>query len=878
MSLQARILVLLASLFILAGVSGAGAAKRIALVIGNADYKHLPPLRTPHGDADKVAELLRAANFEVFIGKDLGKLALEKSIRQFLGAMEKDGVSLLYYSGHAVQVAGHNHIIPVSARVESTYDLDVETMNLSHILKYMRENSRVRLVFLDACRDNPFKSKNLFQSAPLSRSANSSGDGLAAISGGAGTLIAFSTEPGAIALDGKGGLSPFTRAFVSHARAPAIDIRRVLSRVRRDVLASTAGQQIPWENSSLIDDFFLFAPKPAPIVEPIHKVTVTAGREMVDVGLPEPVTSDGGKPRVVFDKLPDAGSLYAGDEPVKVGEQYQLAAVRGLRYAPGNAAAGGVHLAPYRVVDAWGNSASGAIVFAISQTGDAPRAVTPAAKPAQRSILSDALVTALRDKADKLPPIFAGVGAQPLQLTVPDDAAKACHHCLKLAAAPSAGQLQLSDRTLSIGDRIDIGALSQLAYGVSVAPKEKQSIELHVLDRLGEELGTVKLSTDVKLHPCDLAAGEPLDLQGVGDGVLANEIQPGTARAICLAASADHPAVPRFIFQYARAEYAAGNADKARQLFELAAKQGHIRAYHKLGKMYEYGAGVDVDLSLAAAYFEKAAVKGDPYGLHSLGKLMFYGRGVKVDREEGLAKMLQAAEMGHTFAMNELGAIFRRGDNVKKNANRAVTYFSASTLRNDIYGFNNLALVFLNGDGVPKDYEKALTLFVRAHRGGHPRAANNIGRMYYNGWGTEKNIGLAASWYEIAAWRGSGHAANNRAWIAYKGEAGPPDRAAAALYYGLAVVLDQHGSAEIARRAYSEISGPEKLRAIQQFLKSEGAYSGAIDGQIGPMTLSGLAKINQPASQLARSGDIDGALISLARQKWLKGRPRFDLL
>jgi TPR repeat protein len=873
----ARFLAIAILAFSVVGTTQGAAAKRVALIIGNAAYEHLPPLRTPPADAQKIAETLRAADFEVFVETDLDKRRLEKVVRRFLGAMEPDGVSLLYYSGHAVQVGGHNHIIPVSARVESPYDLDMETMNVSHVIQYMRENSRVRLIFLDACRDNPFKGTRIFADKPLTRSGGRPDGGLASIQGGAGTLIAFSTEPGSIALDGKGGLSPFTRAFAKHATTPAIDIRRVLSRVRRDVMEATSGQQIPWENSSLIDDFFLVDRKPAPLVQRLHKVTVDPARNMVDVRLPAPVAAEGGELALIFDDLPKAGRLMLGERPVQAGERYPISAVQSLRFSGAGIGSGQVELAAYRVLDTWGNEASGTIALAISPQVPGETSQTrrgEAAVRRERTQPERAIFAALKTAAPAITSIYAGVGPQPLGAALGKTAAgAACAHCIKVAAAPSAGLLRIGERILGRGDRFGASDLDRLAFSLAREPGGDNTFTLEVVDGQGTSVGAVDLKAEAKLHPCDEFAGEPLDLQGVAPGVLSNDIDVAKASAHCLAASADFPHVARFLFQYGRAQYAGGHSAKAREVFQLAANAGHIRAWHKLGKIAEYGAIGAVDLTKAAQHFEKAATKGDPYGLYSLGKLIFYGRGVEMNRQKGLAMMLQGAEMGHTFAMNELGAIFRRGDEVKQDLARAVTYFSASTVREDIYGFNNLALVFLNGDGVPKDYKRALTLFLEAERGGHPDATNNIGRMYFNGWGVARNVELAASWYEKAAWRGSAHGANNRAWIAIKGANGAADPALAARYWALAIVLGRRETTEAALSALRRLPEVATTTAIQQMLKERGLYAGAIDGKAGAGTANGLAQALKRVP-----ADSHRQLIELTRQKWIGSRPRFDLL
>ena len=484
-----------------------------------------------------------------------------------------------------------------------------------------------------------------------------------------------------------------------------------------------------------------------------------------------------------------------------------------------------------------------------------------------------AVFAALKTAAPGITSIYAGVGPQPLGVTLGKAASDApCAHCIKLAEAPGAGLLRIGERVLGRGDRFGTADLDRLAYSLAREPGGDNTFTLEVVDRQGASVGTVDLTAEARLHPCDEFAGEPLDLQGVAPGVLSNDIDVAAASAHCLAASADFPHVPRFLFQFGRAQYAGGHSEKARELFQLAANAGHIRAWHKLGKIAEYGAIGPVDLAKAAQNFETAATKGDPYGLYSLGKLAFYGRGIAMDRQKGLAMMLQGAEMGHTFAMNELGAIFRRGDEVKRDMARAVTYFSASTVREDIYGFNNLALVFLNGDGVPKDYKRALTLFLKAERGGHPDAANNIGRMYFNGWGVARNVELAASWYEKAAWRGSGHGANNRAWIAIKNADGAePD--VAARYWALAVVLGRRETTEAALSALGRLPEVAITTAIQQMLKERNLYAGPIDGKAGAGTARGLA---QALGQVPT--DSWQQLIELTRQKWIGSRPRFDLL
>jgi hypothetical protein len=163
-------------------------------------------------------------------------------------------MALLFYAGHGVQVNGNNYMAPVDARLTSYNDLDFEAMPMDLILSAMERTTKVNLIFLDACRDSPF-SQNLARS--MGTRSGGAGRGLARLGTGVGTLIAFATQPGNVALDGVGRNSPFTTALLRHLGTPGQDITRDLVDVRRDVLEATGGKQVPWDNSSLTGEVVL---------------------------------------------------------------------------------------------------------------------------------------------------------------------------------------------------------------------------------------------------------------------------------------------------------------------------------------------------------------------------------------------------------------------------------------------------------------------------------------------------------------------------------------------------------------------------------------------------------------------------------------------
>lgn len=258
--------------------------KRIALVIGNSDYKHTSPLTNPKNDAVVMAKVLRGLNFEVIESLDLSQNDMKRAVKAFAQKLELGGrgtVGLFYYAGHGVQVNGVNYLIPVNAKISSPVDVEIESLDLEVVTNAMNvAGNGFNVVILDACRDNPFKSNT----RSLSR-------GLARINAPKGSLIAYATSPGDVAADGAGDNSPYTAALIKSMQVPGLTIERVFKEVRLEVHELTKETQTPWESSSLTGDFY-FLPKGD---EPVEKVEVVAKpkieEEVVEEGVePEPVS------------------------------------------------------------------------------------------------------------------------------------------------------------------------------------------------------------------------------------------------------------------------------------------------------------------------------------------------------------------------------------------------------------------------------------------------------------------------------------------------------------------------------------------------------------------------------------------------------------
>jgi uncharacterized caspase-like protein len=239
----------------------AQADKRVALVIGNSAYKSAPKLANPVGDAALIGGMLKKAGFDtVDVRQDLNAPEMRKALREF-GARTRDAdVAIVYYAGHGLEVDGTNYLIPIDAALETDTDVYDEALPIDRVLVSIESAKQLRLVILDACRDNPF-SKTMKRTV----ASRAIGRGLAKVEPTSpNTMIAFAAKAGSTASDGDTRNSPFATALVEHLPKPGLDLRKAFGFVRDDVLRSTANKQEPFVYGSLGgDDVPLVPAKPA---------------------------------------------------------------------------------------------------------------------------------------------------------------------------------------------------------------------------------------------------------------------------------------------------------------------------------------------------------------------------------------------------------------------------------------------------------------------------------------------------------------------------------------------------------------------------------------------------------------------------------------
>jgi hypothetical protein len=247
--------------------AAANLERRVALIIGNSSYQEAASLKNTVNDAVAVSNVFRSLGFSVITRTNIGRREFENAIRAFQDQAEKADLAVIYYAGHAVEMSGMNYLIPTDAKVSVESDLKTQAVPMDTILSAIEGAHQLRLIFLDACRDNPFASLSSPASGTRSIVLATEPPRSIAVDRGLArievklpnTLIVYAAKAGQVASDGDGDHGPFAAALIKHLGTPNLDIRIVLGRVRDDVLRSTSGRQEPYIYGSLGGETFALA-------------------------------------------------------------------------------------------------------------------------------------------------------------------------------------------------------------------------------------------------------------------------------------------------------------------------------------------------------------------------------------------------------------------------------------------------------------------------------------------------------------------------------------------------------------------------------------------------------------------------------------------
>jgi len=612
MRLAMRIACLMVFATILA--SSSQAARRVALVIGNAAYQHTEPLANPSNDAADLAATLGKLGFEVVVGKDLDKRSMERSIREFGVRIEGAEVALFFYAGHGIQISGQNYLMPIDARLAGERDVDFETIPLHLILKQMQLEAKAAIILLDACRNNPLATnlaRNMGVRAP------SIGQGLAEMRAGIGTLIGFSTEPGSVALDGKGRNSPYAEALLKHMPAAGRDASAVLIEVRNEVLKATNGKQVPWEHTSLTGQVFFSTSAPPP--QPQATLPAALGRPGVD-----------------YDKEIELSFWNA----VKDQKSPALLQTYLDRYP------GGYFATVARVMIEQIGKEQAAAAQAVAREAEARQAEAARAKAqtkqadeqrkADQARLSDELAKA-RSEAERAREDMRAADAER------QAALKAAEDARKAEAAARAEQSKLAK---AAADAAVAAKKAELPAGRSGAAAAALSLVAPPATRE---------KTDAPVHACDRLAGDPGDSRRKAAGPEDLEkIDLKAAEKACQSAFEKFPDVVRFQYQLGRVHDAAKNYAAALRFYQMAANAGYAEGIASLGTLYDNGEGVEKDAAKAVELYRDAIRKGSTDALTLLAANYDDGIGVDADPVEAARLVLLALDKGNTYALKQL--------------------------------------------------------------------------------------------------------------------------------------------------------------------------------------------------------------------------------
>jgi TPR repeat protein len=612
-SMRTLCLIVLAAFSLSLSGGPASAEKRIALVVGNSAYQNVTRLDNPKNDAALIATTMRDLGF-MLVGNgpqlDLDKAGLDRAVQNFGRSIQGADVALFYYAGHGVQVNGSNFLVPVNANPTRENDVDFEMVDVNVVLRQMQgSRTKLNLVILDACRNNPFGVGGL-------RAAQG---GLAQMRAPEGTLISYATQPGSVAQDGDVN-SPYTRALASTVRRPGLDIFQTFNQVGLAVKRATGGEQQPWVSSSPIDGDFFFVPPPG--------LTASHQPDAPVQDIPKSAAASGSNDtRRSLEKSANAGDAIA---------MVNL----GFMYEKGNGGAQDLTEARrwYERAAAAGNTTGMANMGVLYRDG-----IGVAKDPTEaRKWFEKSAAGGDSDAMNSLGLFYqTGYGAPP-------DYATARKWFEKAVAAGNVFGM----RNLGVFYRDGIGVAKDFTEARKWFEKAAAGGNSDAMNSLGlfyqNGYGAPPdYATARKWFEKAAAAGHSGAMVNLG---FLYDRGYGVAQDETVARQWYEKAAAGNVFGmknlgvlYRDGIGVPKDFTEARKWFEKAAAAGHSDSMVSVGYMYEMGNGVPRDLVEARKWYEKAAAAGNAVGMTNLGNLYLDGRGVTQDRTEARKWLEKAA-------------------------------------------------------------------------------------------------------------------------------------------------------------------------------------------------------------------------------------------
>jgi TPR repeat protein len=619
--------VLLAVLMLLGLASPALADKRVALVIGNSAYQNVALLENPVNDASLIADTLKGLGFSLTgngAQLNLDKRALDDAVQAFGRQVQGADVAMFYYAGHGVQVRGSNYLVPINANPTREADVDFQMVDINLVLNQMQgSGTRLNVVILDACRNNPFGGRGL----------RSSEGGLAQLRAPDGTLISYATQPGNVAQDGNDGHSPYTKALAATMRRPGLDLFQTFNEVGLAVKRSTGGNQQPWVSSSPIDGDFYFSGRPASApsadtAPPRQDTAPPPPAQHQEARLTEPT-----KPLSGEDMVTDCDRLAAAREDPR-----RPKSVPGVSFYQMDTVA---------ALTACNN--------AMRQYPDVARFIHQAGRVAQAE-KDFGLARELYEKAASLsyPASYVTLGI--------------LYYGGNGVTKDYAAARAWFEKAITANDPVGFNWLGLMYEAGNGPPKD--------FDKAGKYYEKAA-AAGVPVAMVNLGR-----LYLDGNGVAKDQ---GRARNLFETATATgEPSAMRMLgFLYQRGITVPKDPAQARKWYDKAAAASDPVAVNNIGAMYEQGEGVPKDFAEAKNWYEKAAALGNAQAMANLGNLYRDGRGVPKDYARAKAWYEKSANLGRTFGMMRLGDLYLQGLGVPKDPVQARKWYEAAQVAGD---------------------------------------------------------------------------------------------------------------------------------------------------------------------------------------------------
>ncbi len=636
---------------------------RVALIIGNSAYKSLPKLPNPIEDARLMESALKAVGFDTITIVDAQRQKVIEGMKTLLSKIGPDSSVVVFYAGHGIQYENENYLIPIDSELSDAASLPFEAFSLKLVTDQIaRVQPKIAIFILDACRNNPLETNRSAGSGGAT--PNGATRGLARTTGPLGTYVAYATAPGQVASDGKGKNSPFTQALARVITTPGLPVEQVFKRVRERVVEDTKGAQIPWDNSSLIKDFFF---KTALTEEPQFSVEATQDAKAWQVAS----AADTQTAYVTYrDAFPQG--LFADIAETRL-KSYEKAKDN----TPDVAVA---QLPANRTVD---TSTDLLTWNEISSSTDPDRYRDYLekypdglfAKLARLRLedLSKDGISAVTNLDAKLSPRFAEFEETPLYPEITECDRQAGH--VQEIADPSVGVYfkeivpekaipACLDALKQFPDSLRI--LVNYARAIDAAGRHDEAREIY---RMGAEKGF------------------PIAMRSLGD-------------------------------VYRDGRGVEKNLNEARYWYVLGAAKNNVFAEFNLGLIFLQGLGVPENKEKAVFWFWRAARQGFAPAMQRLANFYIAGEVVNKDEQQGRILLQGAAEMGNSAARLRYGEVLIEGIGGEKDAKGGKQWIESAALSG--YGSAQVKLAGLYRDGIggKPDAQQALNWLVLAEKGG----------------------------------------------------------------------------------------------------------------------------------------------------------------